>query len=362
MNSDDNNDKPRSDADGEEQLGFDQEGFHENPRRLEPVFDDFEVDDAEEDAYDEAAEEAEYDTQGYSTGYEEDTIDYDVDPESLEDDDDEQYDTADSSPPAPAWHAEELKPELQREITPEPTVQQDDAEPELDEPEADWQEESYYEEEEPEDGPWPMGLIIVAAFALLLLGAGGYGVMQQRAEMQEEIRALQAELANSASPEEILDSRETQRILDARNTELQSTVEALQLELRSLMDVNYGLQTQLKEAQKSAQQKPPPAPKAATKPKAEPAPVKNTAPAASAADSGAWFVNFSSYSKRETADTWANKLDPGAGNVTVTTGTRNGSTFYRVRVAGLASKAQAEGIARKLEQQYGLSKLWVGEQ
>ena len=147
-----------------------------------------------------------------------------------------------------------MKPELIREVEPTidsvPNVAQEDAEA--------WLDEAGYSERVEDDeagGPWPLGLIVVAVVALLLLGAGGYGVMQQRAAMQEEIRVLQAAVATSASPDEVVASRESQRILDERNTELQTTINALQMEIRSLQDTARGLEAQLIEAQAAAKVK-----------------------------------------------------------------------------------------------------------
>jgi hypothetical protein len=60
------------------------------------------------------------------------------------------------------------------------------------------------------------------------------------------------------------------------------------------------------------------------------------------------------------AESWADRLQPQAGKVVVTTGSKGGELFYRVRVIDLASREQAERTARKLEGDYGLSRLWVG--
>ncbi len=79
-------------------------------------------------------------------------------------------------------------------------------------------------------------------------------------------------------------------------------------------------------------------------------------------ESGAsWFVNFGSYSQRAAADSWAARLKPDSGRAVVTTGSRDGKTFYRVRVIELADRATADRVARQLESEYGLSKLWVGK-
>jgi cell division septation protein DedD len=77
--------------------------------------------------------------------------------------------------------------------------------------------------------------------------------------------------------------------------------------------------------------------------------------------SGNWFVNFGSYGQEDIARRWAGRLQPDAGRVIVTTGDKDGRTFYRVRVVGLASQEAANATARALERKYGLDRLWVGE-
>jgi len=94
---------------------------------------------------------------------------------------------------------------------------------------------------------------------------------------------------------------------------------------------------------------------------AKPAAPQPATPQPVAAGTG-WFVNFGSYSQRAAAQNWAGKLQPGAGKVVVASGSKEGQTFYRVRVIELSSKESAEKIARQLEREYGLSKLWIGQQ
>ena len=79
------------------------------------------------------------------------------------------------------------------------------------------------------------------------------------------------------------------------------------------------------------------------------------------ADAG-WFVNFSSYSNRAIADSWAARLQPAAGTVTISSVENNGRTIYRLRVVGLESRQQAATVARQLEQAHGLESLWIGNQ
>ena len=90
---------------------------------------------------------------------------------------------------------------------------------------------------------------------LLLLGVGGYGVIQQRAAMQEEIRSLQAALATAASPSETTINREAMHTLEQRNSELQATIGSLQLEIHSLQDTARGLESQLTAARSEKSKK-----------------------------------------------------------------------------------------------------------
>lgn len=256
-----------------------------------------------------------------------------------------------------------------------------DKEDDLDE----WDEEDQYLEEEDDNDhmKWPLGLIIVTIIALLLLFAGGYGVIQQRAETQEEIRKLQAALATAANPTDITASRDAVLATEKLNAELRSTVDTLTLENRRLTDTVAGLESQL-ETQQTAQTSLVPAntasPKADSLPKtptSTPPPAATAKPAApgasssqpaapkstAAASSGSgWFVNFGSYGQRTAAESRAARLKPATGKVVVTTGSKNGKTFYRVRVIELDNRQSAEKVARQLESEFGLSKLWVGQQ
>lgn len=234
---------------------------------------------------------------------------------------------------------------------------------EEDELEEEWEEleeDEDYEDGESREMTISLGMIIVAVVALVLLGAGGYGVIEQRATMQEEIRQLQAKLATSAPPKDVAASRVAVAEASERNELLEAQLQELSAENSSLQAIVAGLEKQLA-AQQAALAKPIPAP--------TPTPAKPTTPtkpaATKAASSGAaatgWFVNFSSYSKQSTAESWVNKLQPASGRVIVATGQSNGRTVYRVRVVDLASRDTAEAIARTLEKEHGLPKLWVGK-
>ncbi len=237
----------------------------------------------------------------------------------------------------------------------------------------DWQDDDdeFLEDDDNAGPPWPFGLIAVAVLALVLLIAGGYGVIQQRQATEEEIRQLRSELATAASPADVSASREALQDMKAQNEELSRQVANLTLYNRRLTDTVAGLEAQLDAQQavlaKARPDTPAPeaaAPKPAPAAKQAPAPVAKTPAAAPAAASptGDWFVNFGSYGQEAIAREWAERLNPGSGEAMLVTATVEGRTLYRVRVVGLNDRDSAERVARDLETRYDLPKLWVGKQ
>jgi cell division protein FtsN len=224
----------------------------------------------------------------------------------------------------------------------------------------------------------------VACVALVLLTAGGYGVMQQRAATEEELRQLRAALATTASPEEVKTSREALQNMQQSHDKLSANAEALTLENRRLADTVASLQAQLgvqqavltKAVPAANQTEPATAAEVnSPRPVAPPAPVASkavtpatdaidpaTTHSAAAASSGPWFVNFGSYASRSAAESWSTRLHPGAGRVIIVPSAKDGQTLYRLRVVGLSSKSSAEEVARKLEGELRVSRLWVGRE
>jgi len=240
---------------------------------------------------------------------------------------------------------------------------------------------------------WPWGLIAVAIVAIVLLAAGGYGVMQQRAATDAELQRLRAALATAASPEQVRASRDALQEMQQSYDKLRADADALALENRRLADTLAGLEAQL-DAQQSTLSKAAPAaqepkaavaknstsprvtakpvapPPAAPKPAAPAAPVptpvqapaKPAAATSTASASGPWFVNFGSYAARSMAETWASRLHPVAGKVIIAPNTSGGQTLYRVRIVGLPSRDAAKEVARRLEADQRVSELWVGKE
>lgn len=338
-------------------------------KRQQPAFSEFEEDESL------PYEEPDRDTD-YTTGFRDDSLEDDEFDDYLP----EEYDREVDEPPVPGQSAG-FEPEQPQMTATEPNEA--------------WLEEDEYPVEDTRGSsqPWPLGLIAVGALALILLIAGGYGVMQQRSETQEEILQLQAVLATAASPEDVNASRAAVRELKRENARLASQSDAYRTENRRLIDTVAELEAQL-ETQRAAKGKVKSKPQTApAKPK--PVPPKASAPVASAPvaakpvtpkpaapkprpeatrpapvaaqtatnpTAGTWFVNFSSYGQRSTAESWKTRLQPASGKVIIAPSEKDGKTFYRVRVIDLTSRESADKVARSLEKEYGLPKLWVGKQ
>lgn len=351
----------------EQQADHDTNPF-DRSKRPQPVFSDFEEDDNL------PYEEPDRDTD-YASGFREDR---------LEDDEFDDYPQDSQEDDSPSFHSGEpggFEPEHASGLQQTPLSAAEMNETWLGE------EEYAVEDASGSAQSWPLGLIAVGVIALVLLVAGGYGVIQQRSETREEILQLQAALATAASPEDVNASRAAVRDLKRENARLASQGDALRTENRRLLDTVAGLEAQL-DAQRAgkgsvaaepaaAQPKAAPAKPAAAQPKAAPAkpaaqpkrsepvaakPVPATAQAATIAAGANWFVNFGSYGQRAAAETWQAKLKPGAGTVIIAPILKDGKTFYRVRVINLTNRESADKVARSLEQEFGLSKLWVGKQ
>jgi cell division septation protein DedD len=217
-----------------------------------------------------------------------------------------------------------------------------------------WHEDGMESQDDEYSQPWPLGLFAAGIIALLLLAAGGYGVLEQRQEMQKEVRQLRAKLATTTSNTEVAENRQAQRNLQIHNEDLQAQVERLQAEM-----------TDLREELTRAKSEAPAHPAITVSPEATPVAVKPaTAPpkAPPTTVEGAWFVNFGSYKSKATADSWASRLSVNAGRVAVIPGEKKGTLYYRVRVLDLPNKEIAGKIALQLEQTHHLSRLWVGKQ
>lgn len=338
--------------------------------RQEPTFSDFDEADYEEPDRD----------TDYATAYENDNLEEE---DSFAHTPDEEADEEEFAP------ARDITRHAVDAVAMHPALADtpDDVDPDWEETQLEDAEEEAYDDDynggrAARRGRWPLGLIAMALVALLLLAAGGYGVIQERSAMQEQISQLNARLATASDSKELVHSLSEMRNRETASEEQTQTIEALTVENRRLSDLVAGLESQLEaqnltrpSGQGAAAPQPaatgPEAPAAAKPaqadgatpqaPAAVPAP-DTSRPAAAAPADGDWFVNFGSYSQSAAAQGWARRLKPEAGRVVVAGADRDGASFYRVRVVGLPDRAAAEQVSRQLEAQYGLPKLWVGRE
>jgi cell division septation protein DedD len=242
----------------------------------------------------------------------------------------------------------------------------------------DWLEdrEHYNEGQKSRTQAWPLGLIAVAVVALMLLVAGGYGVMQERAAIEKELGELREILTTVANSEDASVSQRALQTLQQSYDKLSREAELLIRENRKLTDAAIALEARLEASKRTlatnnkaadapgATETKPPTPSSTEASKSKPAaPILPPAVVKSTvtAPSGTWFVNVSSFSTRANAEQWAAKVQSITPNVIVSAIKRDDKTYYRVRVTGLATKSAAAEMARKLEAGLGLdSSLWVG--
>lgn len=211
----------------------------------------------------------------------------------------------------------------------------------------------------------PWGMIASLAVALLLLAVGGYGVLEQRSALQEEIRDLQARLSTAVSAEEAGDYRERQAQLELRNANLGAELQRLQAQRDQLAERVDSLQQALDSSRENAAALRAQADRAQDDAAARAAAAREAAASAARAEqatapAGAWFVNFGSYAARDVAADWSQRIDVDDGRVVIREASRDGRTLYRLRVIGLADRDAAERVARQLERRFDLPRLWVG--
>lgn len=202
---------------------------------------------------------------------------------------------------------------------------------------------------------WPIAMLIIAAVAVLLLAVGGYGVISERSALEGEIRQLQAELATTISPDEARASRDAQEAAVRANAALEEELRILRAENAELQqavrDMEARVASRIEEAEKAV----------AEAQQAAAAAERRSSANTSTASPGDWFVNFGSYAQVSDAKRWAARLGVDSGRVVVQDARSNGETIHRVRVVSLPDKATADRVARQLESEHKLPKLWVGK-
>lgn len=229
-------------------------------------------------------------------------------------------------------------------------------------------------------GKLPLWPTIAGIAAVVLLVIGGWGAISERASLQNRIVELEDQQATPASLGN-LDAGD-EAVLEAENQALALQLTTLKGDYSAANDTIQSLQIELENAEKLASQatrlteasKSTPLPDGQIAPKAQPAPDTSLAAAeVSASDKapapraskgsgqGLWFANVAAYSRRGTAENWAQKLQGEGYNAIVQSVEIEGRTLYRVRAVGFDTKSEAKSTAAELEATYNLGALWIGK-
>jgi len=209
---------------------------------------------------------------------------------------------------------------------------------------------------------WGVALVVL----VFCVGAVS-GLMLQRSADRDEINNLREALADAACPAETVAAQEALEQLERQSANHLATIEVERLYNKRLTNRLAMLEQQLadKSGQPEVDGEPGPVHVVPSPdgPVGEPAeddvtPIRKE-PALKAGHN--WFVNFGSYNVRSTAESRAKKLRPLAGEAVVVPAEQGGKTFYRVRIIGLADRAQANEVAIDLQTVHGLPPLWIGK-
>lgn len=224
---------------------------------------------------------------------------------------------------------------------------------------------------------WPT-IAGIAAVALLLIG--GWGAISERSSLQNRIIELEDQQATPA-PSNNLDAGD-EAVLEAENQALTLQLTTLKGDYSAANDTIQSLQVELENAEKMAAQATRLAEARKSKPLQDqqitqiPQSTPDTSPSAAevaatdkptapraleSSGQGLWFANVTAYSRRETAENWAQKLQSEGYNAITQSVEIGGRTLYRVRAVGFDTKAEAQSTAAELEATYNLEALWIGK-
>lgn len=225
---------------------------------------------------------------------------------------------------------------------------------------------------------WPF--VTVTAAAILLI-VGGWGAVQERNELQQEIAQLKGQLGQKRSDGDLSSAQEASLLAENESMKAQLATlrdeyaqlanEISSLQNRLMADVDAGANqarvaaTAETVAEPAATAVMTPAPAATSEPAYEATENETDLSEDSEQDIVAlagttWFVNVASHSNRELAATWRDRIAKRYEGVRIQEADVNGRSLFRVRVLGFSSKAAAERARRQLEQDFGIGPLWVG--
>lgn len=206
----------------------------------------------------------------------------------------------------------------------------------------------------------PIWVIASLGVGLLLIVGGGWGVFQDRSGLTARITQLEGELAAAKRQSSGDLSAAEEQALNEDNQSLRLQLNTLRDQYATMASELDQIQAMVNQSQAANQASAAPAPAANAETDTQP-PAENAEPLVIPAPAGGeWFVNVASYSRRDIAEEWADKLEAEVGSIQLQEVMVDGKPLFRVRAIGYANRAAAQAAANALETRYGIGPLWVG--
>lgn len=206
---------------------------------------------------------------------------------------------------------------------------------------------------------WPMLLL---STALVALAVGGWATFTERRTLKAEITELNAETASLRAV--AAESRSEGAELEALRDEVSGLRADLAEARRRYAALSHQLSAKEPESESIAPTRDASSSETSVHTSREQArpssPLNHTTQFVGHSGDGPWFVNISSYSNREFARDWQQRVATVTRHVKLSQADVNGATMLRLRVNGFDSRDAAIDAARQLEASLGLGPLWVG--
>ncbi len=203
---------------------------------------------------------------------------------------------------------------------------------------------------------WPLA---AGGIALLLIGVGGWDLLQERVTLQARITELEQSQARTRESAALVAELEVENAaLKLQLDTLYQDYNAAMAKLRNAPVIGE-MTEESDDAKETVSTSDPPTTDLAAQ---GDEPERSEGNKATPSGTGGWFINIGAYASSQSANTWVLRLQNSGYDVSVTEiQTSEGITLNRVRLTGFDSKVGAKDFAQELETDYGTGPLWVGE-
>jgi cell division septation protein DedD len=207
----------------------------------------------------------------------------------------------------------------------------------------------------------PMWPTAVGLIAILLLAIGGWGLYEERTVLQTRVVELESNQARARSSNAI-DPAEI-AALETDNAALKLQLEGLYRDYEVAMEEIASLQALTSSETDSTPTADNNALDDTVADRGESLTESTSLDAAAfSVGAGDWFVNLGAYSAVASAENWLTRLQNAGYEATIQEVMVDADRIlHRVRIDGFESKEAAQATATALEDEFGVSQLWVGQ-